>query len=198
VTIQNLSTGAGVPWAGLSALNPDLPSAPNLVEFGVATNFQFQHLISANLLGVLFNEYQINKIELNFWMDNAPSYTQGNGGVPNTIPSVYIATDPNDSTVPATSDGVMSRGDVQFHSLSKPFTYTFYPKPAISAYVNGLASGYAAPAQTTSFWLDTSAPSNAIEHYGVKMWWRNFSTANSAGLAVRIQPVVYLTCRRIR
>jgi len=164
----------------------------------MAIQMKLKDLVNYAQLQVLFNEYQINKVELHFWMDNAPAYGQGNGANPSVVPSVYICTDPNDSIVPGTQDLVTSRGDVEFHSLIKPFVYTFYPKPAMSTYVNGLASGYAQPNKASSFWLDTSPPSDAIETYGVKMWWRHFTSAGSVGCGVRIQPVVFATFRRIR
>jgi len=192
------SQGNPTTWAAISGVIADNPVAPGLLQFGMAIQIKLKDLVNYTQLQVLFNEYQINKVELHFWMDNAPAYGQGNGANPSTVPSVFICTDPNDSIVPGTQDLVTSRGDVQFHSLQRPFVYTFYPKPAMSTFVNGLASGYAQPNQSSAFWLDTSPPSDAIETYGVKMWWRHFNSAGSVGLGVRIQPVVYTTFRRIR
>jgi hypothetical protein len=198
VTCLNSSTGIAPPWIALGATSADIPSAPGLVEFGAATQFALTDVIQYAQLQAMFNEYQINKVELKFSLDCAPSFTQGNGGIPNTMPSVYIAYDPNDSTVPAGSDLVMGRSDVQYHSLQRPFTFTFYPRCAQALYVGAVTTGYAAPNSSRSLWLDTSPPSQGTAHYGVKMWFRNFQPGNGSGLVVRIQPIFHMTFRRMR
>lgn len=198
VVQTNQATGLAAPWINLGATTNDLPSAPTVGEFGASCQFALTDVLQFAQLRDLFNEFQINKVELMFSMDNAHAFTQGNGGNPNTIPSVYLRYDPNDSVTPATQDLVASSGDCQYHSLAKPFTYTFYPKTAIQIFQNLVAPGFAHPDKTSSLWLDTSPPSNACPHYGVKMWWRNFQYAAQTGLAVRIQPVFHMTFRRTR
>lgn len=191
-------TGLQPPWFGLGTPASDTPFAPNLVQFGVATVWRFTDIIDAAQMSNLFNEYQIHKIELQFQMDNAPAYAQGDGNNPNAIPSVYIRYDPNDATIPLADLVVVNGGDTQYRSLRDPFTYTFYPRPAQAMYSGSVAQGYGFPNNNRQMWLDTSPPSNAIEHYGVKMWFRNFNSANQVGLGVRIQPTFYFSMRRVR
>lgn len=198
VVQTNSATGLGAPWLVLGAGSTDLPSAPSLLEFGASTQFALTDVLLASQLQLLFNEFQINKVELQFHLDNAHAFSQGNGNTPNTIPSVYLRYDPNDSTLPATQEAVASGGDCEYHSLAKPFTYTFYPRMAIQSYANGVLPGFAAPANPGMLWLDTSAPSNSTIHYGVKMWWRNFQSNTATGLVVRVQPIFHMTFRRTR
>jgi len=194
----NATTGAQPAWITLSATTPDLAAAPNLYQFGVGISHQLTDVVEYLNFTNLFNEYQINKVELRVWMDNADTWVQGNGAVCNNVPSVYVAYDPNDRGIPATQDAVINRGDYQLHSLRNPFTFTYYPKCAAQAYVSAVTTGYMAPASTKTQWLDTSAPSQNIEHYGCKMWFRNFSTNNLQGLCIRMQPTYFLSMRRIK
>lgn len=131
-------------------------------------------------------------------MDNAPAYAQGDGNNPNAVPSVYIRYDPNDATTPVSDLVVVNGADTQYRSLMHPFTYTFYPRPAQAMYSGYTSQGYAFPNSNRQLWLDTSPPSNSIEHYGVKMWFRHFNSANQVGLSVRIQPTFYFSMRRVR
>lgn len=198
VTAINSTTGLQPAWFTLSALSTDCAAAPNLYQFGAGISHQLTDVVEATNFTNLFNEYQINKVELRVWMDNADTWVQGNGGIPNNVPSVLIAYDPNDRGIPASQDAILNRGDYQLHSLRKEFTFTYYPKCAAQAYVSAVASGYMAPASTKTQWLDTSAPSSNIEHYGCKMWFRNFPTNLSQGLCLRIQPTYFLSMRRIK
>lgn len=194
----NQATGAQPAWITLSALTAELPSAPNLYEFGIGISHQLTDVVQYANFTNLFNEYQINKVELKVWIDNAETWVQGNGGIPNNLPSVYIAYDPNDKTIPAAQENVTSRGDFQLHTLRKHFTFTYYPKVAAAAYVSAVSTGYMAPSSTKANWLDTSPPSSSIEHYGCKMWIRNMPTNLLQGLVIRMQPIYYLSMRRIR
>lgn len=193
----NQATLAAPPWLNLTATTNDVASAATLGELGAACQFQFDNQVAFAKLVAMFNEYQIVKIDLNFSMDNAPSYTQGNGGLPNAIPSVYIAYDSNDSTLPGSQAAVAERGDCEYHQLSKPFTFSLYPKPAVQLYSGGLVPGFAAPNDNKDLWLDVTS-SVATPMYGVKMWWRNFQYAAAAGIQVRIQPVFFIRMRMNR
>lgn len=192
------NTGSPPSWIDIGTPSSDTPFAPNLIQFGVATVWRFNQIIDASQLGNLFNEYQLHKVELHFSMDNAPAYSQGDGNNPNAIPSVYLRYDPNDNVTPLASLPVMNGGDTQYRSLRNPFVFSFYPRPAQVMFASSQPDGYGFPSNNRSMWLDTSPPSNSIEHYGVKMWFRNFNSANQVGLGVRIQPVFYFSCRRVR
>lgn len=192
----NQQTGLPTPWIASSGAIADAPVAPNVYEFGAACQFALTNVLQFNEFTQLFNEYRIDKIELAFTMRNAPTFGQGNGGTPAALPQVYICSDSNDSTVPPSDISVMARGDVQLHSLQKPFVFTIYPKTAVMQYAGIASTGYAAP--TRPMWLDVTSPSDSIAHYGVKMWWRNFTDVNSVGLSVHIQPTFYITCKATR
>lgn len=192
------STGLPTTWASFGATGTEVPSAANIGECGVSMQFLFTDIIQSASFVSLYNEYQIRKIELAFHMDCADSYGSGAGAVSNTTPSIYIAYDSNDATVPPSSDSVLARGDVQYHSLKHPFVFSFYPKPAVSMFQGLVASGYAAPKSTKDFWIDLTSPSTLVPHYGVKAWIRNFSTAGGQGMNIRVQPTVYFACRRTR
>lgn len=198
VVALNVQTGLAPPWLALGPTTADAPTAPTNGELGAATQFALTDVIDYTQLQNLFNEYQIYKIELHFQMDNAHAYAQGNGNNPNTIPSVYLRYDSNDSTLPAVSNVVQGAGDAQYHSLAKPFTFTFYPRCSVQTFSNGVLPSYAQPSSASSLWLDTNSPSQNTPHYGVKMWWRNFNYASAVGLSVRIQPTFYMRFRRTR
>lgn len=198
IVALNVQTGLAPTWLALGPTTADAPTAPTLGELGAATQFALSDMIDFSQLANLFNEYQIHKIELHFQMDNAHAYCQGNGSNPNTIPSVYLRYDGNDSTLPAVSNVVQGAADTQYHSLAKPFTFTFYPKCSVQTFSNGVLPSYAAPASTRALWLDTTSPSFNTPHYGVKMWWRNFNYASAVGLSVRIQPTFYVAFRGVR
>jgi len=193
----NGATGLAAPYLVLGGTTNDLASCPTIGEFGASCQFTFDDIEGSARLVNLFNEFQIVKVDLNFSMDNAPAYTQGNGGLPNAIPSVYIATDSNDAATPPSQASVVERGDVEYHQLSKPFTFSLYPKPSIEIFSGGLLPGYASPKDSKDLWLDVTT-ATAVPHYGVKMWWRNFQYAAQAGIQVRIQPVYYVRMRQTR
>lgn len=195
-SFYNQATGLPTPWIAASGAIADVPTAPNVYEFGAACQFALTNLIQFNEFTSLFNEYRIDKVELAFTMRNAPTFGQGNGGTPASIPQVYICSDSNDSTVPPSDLSVMARGDVQLHSLSRPFVFTLYPKTAVMQYAGIATTGYAAPQRP--MWLDVTSPSDGIAHYGAKMWWRNFADVSSVGLSIHIQPTFYITCKATR
>lgn len=201
VVALNTATGAQPAWITLSAVSADCAAAPNLYEFGIGISNQLTDIIESSEFITLFNEYQINKVEIKCWMDNAHTWGQGNSGIPNNIPSAYCVYDPNDKTVPATQAAVVARGDCSIQSFSQPFTVTYYPKVAAACYVSAVQSGYFAPASTKSQWIDVVSPSSQVEHYGYKMWLRNFvmsALTAQAGLVLRMQPIYYLSFRRTR
>ena len=99
---------------------------------GAACTFSLANCINHAEFVALYNEYQIRKVELRFSLDSAQSYTPNTWTTPNNMPSMYIADDPNDATMPADQTVVQQRGDFQQYELrpERAFTVALYPRAA--------------------------------------------------------------------
>jgi len=200
ITAAN-ADGLAITWLSLGTQSADLASAPLLVQFGASINFQLAQIINAVELQNMFNEYQVVKMSVRMTLDCADAWTQGGGGNPSSLPSVYVAFDPNDSTPPPNTGTILQHGDARQYEFihDRPITLTFYPRSAQQVYNTAMVGqGYAYPASNSSFWYDTAAPSDVIPFYGLKLRFRNVSAVNAGGLAIRIQPTVLLRVRRFR
>lgn len=202
IVAQNVVTGSNPGWIAVSAGSSDLPSAGSspLAQFGAACTFSLANCINHAEFVALYNEYQIRKVELRFSLDSAQSYTPNTWTTPNNMPSMYIADDPNDATMPADQTVVQQRGDFQQYELrpERAFTVALYPRAATQLFSSALSTSYGYNANSGMTWIDCTAPSDSTPHYGLKMWFRNFCGAAGSGLVIRIQPVMHVVMRRTR
>lgn len=192
--------GFGVGFLTLGTTTADQPSAPSLYSFGGVFQLSLNNLINAVEFQNLFHQYRIRRCVTRISMDNADTWPQQNGPIPSTLPSVYIATDPNDATVPGTSAVLQQYGDMQVHEFrhDKPIFITWYPKPAVGMFVGVINTGYAAPDTNKQLWLDTTTPSDTIAHYALKMFFRNVNNDAGAGLCLRFNNWLEFDCRALR
>lgn len=202
IVALNSQASAQPSWLQLGTPLVDLPSAGSspIAQFGMACTFSLADVINSSELTALYNEYQIRKVELRFSLDCSDTFTGGTWNTPRTLPSVYIADDPNDAAIPTDNGIVQQRGDCQLYELchAKPFTVALYPRAASQLYSSSFGTSYSYPANSAMNWIDCTPPSNSTPHYGLKLWWRNFCGAAGSGLCVRIQPVMHFVMRRTR
>lgn len=196
------SFGVNPGWITLGSGTSDNPSAGSspLAQFGAACTFSLANLVNHTELTALYNEYQIRKVELRFSLDCAQSFTPNTWTTPNSLPSVYIADDPNDATVPPDNALLQQRGDFQQYELrpERSFVVALYPRAATQLFSTAVSTSYSYPSNSAMNWIDCSPPSDSTPHYGLKMWFRNFCGAAGSGMCVRIQPVMHVVMRRTR
>jgi len=192
-----LSSDSGTQtWMNLAAGGAgDVGGGPTVVQIGAEMHVTLSNVLQvADFVG-LFNQYRIDKVSYTFELEHAASY---NPGAASSLPTIYTRYDPNDKLIPATFGALASSGNCKTISFANGNTHTIscVPKPATPMYVAGVSSGYAFPANTKSFWLDTTAPSPDIEHYAYKLWFRGLLAAANAGLGIRVTPMVYMSFQR--
>lgn len=164
-------------------------------QFALACCVKLKELVNYTDYTDLFNQYRIEKLVLTIELICGPSY---NGGAGSVLPTIYSRYDPNDRTLPSNWTDIAQSGNCRSYNFSNGDTHTLVcvPRPATPQYVAGVAAGYGLPSKTKYFWMDTTSPSDGIEHYAFKMFVRNFTVPQGSGLALRITPMVYFaTCR---
>ena len=144
-----------------------------LVGAGATLLVSLDNVIQYTDFTNLFNEYQIDKVELKIHLDNAPDY---NAGAANTLPDVYVRYDPNDATMPTNFNDVAQSANCKELNFTdgKTVTEVAIPMPTQPMWVGAVTTGYAFPAKTSNLWLDTTAPSPQIQHFAFKFWIRNW------------------------
>lgn len=136
VGLTFLATSASVPT--FAQLIFRLADLPNYTEFTA-----------------LFDQYKIDKVEVNF----VPNISQNSA---NDIPIVYTVVDFDDGNTPANLDVLRQYETAILHAdPRRPFKRTLVPRVATAAYSGGF-SGYA----NQTSWIDVASAS--VEHYGVK------------------------------
>lgn len=190
-------SGPGARAYILGSAVTDSVAGANLAQFGMTYSCHLDSVLNYQDFVDLFNEYKIDKVDLRIDLINGPS---GAPNVASILPELYVRYDPNDATMPSSfGDLAQSANCAQFNFSQKTsHHYTFVPKASMLAYAPGLAAvGYAAPTHS-SMWFDTTGPSNTIEMYGLKMWWRNFESTLGGAQIFQFQPTFFLSARRPR
>jgi len=99
-------------WAGSKAFR--LSDLPNHTEFTA-----------------LFDSYRIYKVEVHF----IPKYSESDyssGGAAYGLPTIYIASDENSTTNPASINELCQYKNCVFKRFNEPVKYTVYPKIALA------------------------------------------------------------------
>lgn len=186
---------------GVVADDPSGLGASAPVQFGLTCIAKFDQIINFADFGNLFNEYRLDNLQIEFIPMVGPSYAPGGPGTQaaSQLPTLYRRYDPNDSIMEPNWLSIAQAADCSTHYFGdgKSKVFSGRPMPATPQYVAGVASGYGYNAGA-NMWLDTSAPSSAVEHYHSKFWFRGWPSTNQIGLAFRVQPVAYFSCRRCR
>jgi len=198
LTINNGATNT--PWLVASGAAADIGNgAIATYQFGGALQVNgLSDLIAVANYTNLFNEYQIDRVDFTWTLINGNSANAaGGGGQGAPLPTVYWASDPNDSTIPPTWQTVAEFGSCRHQVLTneKPIHFTGVPRVAQQLYTSALQTSYGYPARNQQLWIDMANPSFATPHYFGKFWVRNMGGSNS-GTTIRIQPKLYFSVRR--
>lgn len=159
----------------------------NFVSLGGGSNgFRLSDLPNYTEFVNLFDQYKIQKIDLQF----IPSWEGSNKSTSALadvcLPTLVTVEDHNDSAL------LTSRADYQQYKTYKetiltaqrPITITVRPKPAMAIFGGGVFSSYAQP--NDGIWLDTG--SYTVDHYGLK--WSVIWPLAGTGLAAGFLTVI--------
>jgi len=166
-----------------------------LEQFGLTYSAHLDSVLNYNDFTSLFNEYKIDKVDLEITLLNGPS---GQPNIASILPMLYVRYDPNDQTMPSSFGDLAQSANVTEFSFSSKTThhYSFVPKASVQVYAPA-GLGFAAPS-SSSMWFDTTGLSSSIDMYGLKMWVRNFVPTGGAGQIISFQPTFFLSMRRPR
>jgi len=100
------------------------------LSFASATDFSLSYLSSPGDFTNLFDVHKIWKVEITF----IPKYNSSDfssGGSAYGLPTIYIAEDRNDKTVPATVNELREYATCKARRFDKPVKYTCWPSLSI-------------------------------------------------------------------
>lgn len=194
--ITNTDAAAQPAWVnsiGTPSLDPAAFS--NCYQVGVGCAFRLTDVPQATEFVNLFNEYRIDKIEFRF----SPTFV-GTEDVVGQHPSMYYTWDPNDAAAPNLSSTLQQFDTCKLvdFSVGQVKTIVGVPRAAQLIYSSEGGSSYGYQANKKAMWIDTSSPSNATPHYGLKLFFRNFASFLNSGVAIRMQPIYHFSFRRTR
>lgn len=183
----------------LTATSGDIPTGVGALanQAGFSCQWSLTDVLDITPFQDLFNSYQFVKFVVTFTMMNGSQY---NASFANTVPTLAVCNDPNDSGLPADYNTITTFENHKVHQFSDAapsFTYTFVPKPAGAFYATAVTSGYGFPNSNRDTWFDTNAGSN-VRFYGLKGWFRNFNTGVTSGLGIRMQVWAHIVGRTIQ
>lgn len=191
--------GLAVNFLTMGGTLTEVASSTGLVMFPIAIDVRLNSIISPTEITDLFQQYRIRKAVVRLSMDSANTWTVPAAGAPQTVPSVYIAADPNDATTPSTAATLLKFSDVKIAELrdDRVCYFAWYPKPSIGLFAGVVSTGYGAPNSNKDLWLDTSSPSADIPHYALKAMFRNVNP-NTPGLCIRMNTYIEFDVRTTR
>lgn len=186
------ATGGAPQWLSLAGATSDQGGVSNTLQFGFSITAALSYATAASEFYNLFQQYQITGLKLEISPLMGASTPSMNG----QIPSLYIAEDYNDSTVPPNFAAIQQNSSVKRYSLDDTQTIVRFirPVPAIQMYSSAVATSYAT--STKDVWMDTTSPSAATPHYAFKCYVRNWvGNAANTGVGMRVQPTLYFRAR---
>lgn len=110
----------------------------------------------------LFDQYRIDRILVQFF----PTWTSKDAPVNATnsfVPTMCVAPDWDDSTVPGSLAELNAKPEVQYHRTDKPFSVWVKPHVDTEIYRTAVTTGYG---NMKNAWIDSA--SSDIPHYGLK------------------------------
>lgn len=169
--------------------------ATTIIGNGVANsqyygfNFTLSSVINASEFSALFDQYRITGLKLNFYMVR----NLGNAAVVNGIrPRMYIVTDYDTSTSPASFDELREYSNCRVHQFdeAKPFSYFLRPKILAEVYRTAVSTG-TAPRRPP--WVSTTHLD--LQHFGVRLGIENILDTD---VSIVIEPTFYFGCKNVR
>lgn len=126
-------------------------------------------------ISALFDQYRITAIKV----DILPRFNvydiQGATSTFTHVPFLLVAVDLDDAATPTDYRDVISKESCRVIDPYKPYSFTFRPKIALSAYGNAGFGQYATG--EASQWIN--AASDDVEYYGIKMCMMPYSASNN-------------------
>lgn len=158
-------------------------------QTGCAFKFTLNDLIEANDFITLFDRYKILGVKLNFlYQANMAEQTSKA-----PLPIIHYSTDYDDATAPASEDKVKNKYNCKTKVLNANRTFSVYIKPRVAqnVYSASLTSAYG---NIKAPFIDCTY--SQVEHYGLKVWIRNWSAVSGTATSkLTVQPVYYLQCK---
>lgn len=148
---------------GISTINygPGSVAMPNVSEF---TN--------------LFDQYKV----LNCTVEFRPRFSEIDGAVASTMPTIHWIYDIDDATAPGGMSDLMERTRVRSARLIRPVRLTMWrPTVASPIYQSAIATSYG---PRTRPWIDVN--NSSVPHYGIK-WVMQGSPGTSLIFDVRVR-----------
>jgi hypothetical protein len=149
------------------------------VDAGSGYSFTLSSLPDASAFS-LFDMYRINFVEIEYLLNQTSSTV--------LYPTLYWTPDYDDASVPTSLAAVQSYESAevfQYSGTATSFRRKLVPKPAQTAYVGGLATGYVVGSPRT--WINTDSP--GVQYFGMKHWIQNYNTttANSTNIIIVVR-----------
>lgn len=155
----------------------------------IGLNFTLSSVINAGEFSALFDQYKITGISLKFYLTrNTANASVVNGA----IPRLYIITDYDTSTSPASFDELREYSNCKIWNFgsSKPFTYFFRPKILNEVYRTAVSTG-TAPVRPP--WVSTSHLD--LQHFGIRLGLENILDPD---IAIVVEPTFYFGCKNVK
>jgi len=195
-------TATGVPpgWIVLGPVSADASGSGsgNCGQFSWTLKAGLNNVPGGSEFVTLFERYQIVGMECKIVPIMGDSY---NSAVGCPLPTIYAVEDYTDDAIIPSFSACQQYGQVKEYALSqnKAFVHSITPKASTLMYVGGALVGYQSSAHRSDMWLDTVGTGNAVPHYGLKFYVRNFLiSAVGSGLGFRVTPTLYLKMRETR
>lgn len=152
-------------------------------------NFTLSSVINAGEFSALFDQYKITGISLKFYLSRSMSNAAQVNGV---RPRLYIITDYDTSTPPASFDELREYSNCRIWNFDseKPFTYFFRPKILNEVYRTAISTG-TAPVRPP--WISTSHLD--LQHFGIRLGVENIFDAD---ISIVIEPTFYFGCKNVK
>lgn len=142
----------------------------------------------------LFDQYRIDKILVQFF----PTWTSRDAPVSATnamVPTMCVAPDWDDSTVPGSLAELNAKPEVQYHRTDLPFSVWVKPHVDTEIYRTAVTTGYG---NMKNAWIDSA--SSDIPHYGLKYAIMGNGAGGVGGNRIGMMHVVvkyFLSFRRV-
>lgn len=163
--------------------------------------FRLSDVEQVSDLTSLFDDYKISGVKVKIHWHNNNSLAQPGWG---ERPSVLYAVDDDDAALPSTESVLRQKNNVKQFTFggNKPLTLYIKPRASTALYSAGSSTAYTGygPASRGQ-WIDCA--SSSVEHYGLKMWFRNINfgdgTENQAPPChFRVETTFYLKYKGVQ
>lgn len=149
------------------------------IDAGTGYSFTLSSLPNYTAFSV-FDMYRINFVEVEYLLNQTTATV--------TYPTLYWTPDYDDASSP-TSLGALQSFETaevfQYSPTAVSFRRKIVPKPAQTAYVGGLASGFVVG--SPKLWINSDSP--GVQYFGMKHWIANYNstTANSTNIIIVVR-----------